>query len=407
MSAQEKIRVMIVDDIDETRENIERLLQFDLNIEVVASARTGAEAIKLSTQIQPDVIIMDINMPDMDGITATENIRKKIPYTQVIILSVQSDSSYMRRAMLAGARDFLTKPPSINDLTDAINRAGVLAHQEKTKAMQTFPTGPSGTTAPAFTGGGQVGNVIVLYSPKGGVGTTTIATNLGIELSSRNADERVLLIDASIQYGNITVFLNEQVKNTINQLTQIIDEVDMEVIEDVVAKHSASNLYFLAAPQSPEEAYQITGDQFGQLLDILRNLYKYIIIDTSSYLSEPVQAALESADVIVLVTAQTIPSIINTSNFLGLADASGIPRDRILLIMNQFDKKVSISPERLSDSLRQEIKLVIPIDEKFINNSVNHGVPFITDNKAHPISRAIISLGQMINDRIKLLESEE
>jgi pilus assembly protein CpaE len=111
MPGQDKIKVLIVDDIADTRENLKRLLQFDQVIDVIGAARSGREAIELSQQLKPDVVIMDINMPDMDGITATETIRRKIPYTQVVILSVQSDASYMRRAMLAGARDFFDQAP--------------------------------------------------------------------------------------------------------------------------------------------------------------------------------------------------------------------------------------------------------------------------------------------------------
>ena len=103
MPADEKIRVMIVDDVSETRENVRKLLQFESDVDVVGVARTGKEAIQISQELTPDVILMDINMPDMDGITATEAIRSKQPSVQVIILSVQSDQNYMRRAMLAGA----------------------------------------------------------------------------------------------------------------------------------------------------------------------------------------------------------------------------------------------------------------------------------------------------------------
>ena len=105
MPPRQNIRVLIVDDIDETRENIRRLLQFDSNIEVAGVAKDGKEALSVASKIDPDVIIMDINMPDMDGITATELIRQKNPFSQVVILSVQGDQNYMRRAMMAGARD--------------------------------------------------------------------------------------------------------------------------------------------------------------------------------------------------------------------------------------------------------------------------------------------------------------
>ena len=71
MSNEEMIKVLIVDDIAETRENIRKLLQFEADFEIVGAARSGYEGIELAKELQPDVILMDINMPDIDGITAT------------------------------------------------------------------------------------------------------------------------------------------------------------------------------------------------------------------------------------------------------------------------------------------------------------------------------------------------
>jgi pilus assembly protein CpaE len=132
----DKIRVLIVDDIAETRENVRKLLQFEADVEVVGAARSGKEGIQLAQELDPDVILMDINMPDIDGITATETIRHKSPHIQVVILSVQGDQNYMRRAMLAGARDFLTKPPMGDELISAIRRAGEMARIERSKNVQ-------------------------------------------------------------------------------------------------------------------------------------------------------------------------------------------------------------------------------------------------------------------------------
>ena len=136
MAAGQKIRVLIVDDIAETRENVRKLLQFEGDIDIAGVARSGKEGIELSQEYDPDVVLMDINMPDMDGISATEAIHGKLPHVQVIILSVQGDPNYMRRAMLAGARDFLTKPPMADELISAIRRAGEIAQQERTKNVQ-------------------------------------------------------------------------------------------------------------------------------------------------------------------------------------------------------------------------------------------------------------------------------
>ncbi|MCK4724280.1 MAG: response regulator transcription factor, partial [Anaerolineales bacterium] len=139
-----QIKVLIVDDVADTRDNIRRLLQFENDVEVVGSAETGYEGIELAKKIRPDVVVIDINMPDIDGILATELIRKSSPHTQIIILSVQGDPHYMRRAMLAGARDFLTKPPSADELTSAIRRAGKMAIEEQLRT----PSGLSGAKMP-------------------------------------------------------------------------------------------------------------------------------------------------------------------------------------------------------------------------------------------------------------------
>jgi pilus assembly protein CpaE len=403
MPALEKIKVLIVDDIADTRENLKRLLQFDQMIEFVGAARSGREAIDLSLQLKPDVVIMDINMPDMDGITATEAIRRKVPFTQVVILSVQSDASYMRRAMLAGARDFLTKPPMIDELTAAIRRAGAMAADERSKTP-VFTPGQSGSSNPQAPGGmaGQLGKIVVVYSPKGGTGKTTIATNLAVALHSEEA--KAILVDANVQFGDVAVFLNEQVKNSLLDLTPRVDELDHEFVEEVIVKHNATGLRILAAPPKPELADQVQGEQFGKLMEYLRQVYAYIIIDTASYLTEVVQSALDVSDLIVLLTTQDIPSIKSANSFLLLADTSGIKRERILFVMNRFDKRISITPERVGESLRQEILVTVPFEERIVPTSVNRGIPFIIDNKAQPIGKSILALADSVRDKIAKLQ---
>jgi len=137
--AEELIRVLIVDDIAETRENLRKLLQFESDVTVVGSARTGVEAIDIARETEPDVVIMDINMPDMDGIEATEAMLRDVPFTQIVMLSVNNDADYVRRAMRAGARDFLAKPPSGDELISTIRTLAVLAHEQREKLAYPLP----------------------------------------------------------------------------------------------------------------------------------------------------------------------------------------------------------------------------------------------------------------------------
>jgi len=402
MPVQEKIRVLIVDDIAETRDNLRRLLQFDHDLEVIGAALSGKEALEMTMRLKPDVIIMDINMPDIDGISATEAIRRKVPYVQVVILSVQSDPSYMRRAMLAGARDYLAKPPSIDELTAAIHNAGAFAKEERAKISQTLPNGSTGGgTAPFLSAQGKV---IAVYSPKGGTGKTTLATNLAISL--KNEENQVVIIDANVQYGDVSVFLNEPAKNSILDLTQRVDDIDAEIVREVTITHKTSSVQFIAAPPRPEMGDQVGGDQFGKLLHFLRQVFNFIIVDTSSYMTEVVQVAIDNADVIVLLGNQDIPTIKNINAFLNLSDSSGIKRDHILLTINAYDKRISISPERIGETLHQQVAAVIPFDDKVIINSINRGIPITMENRVHPVSKSILALADTIKTKITKLDEE-
>ncbi len=402
----EKIRVLIVDDVAETRENVRKLLQFESDVEVVGAARSGKEGIQLSHEMDPDVVLMDINMPDVDGITATEAIRQKMPHIQVVILSVQGDQNYMRRAMLAGARDFLTKPPMGDELVSAIRRAGEMARSERAKIASARPLAAAVAGAPmtAIGFGLTRGKVVSVYSPKGGTGCTSIAVNLALAL--HNEDTRAVIVDSNLQYGDVAVFFNEQGKNTIADLAPMADELDPEVVEGVLLKHAATGISILASPSRPEMADKITPDQFLKVLEFLRQMYAYVVVDTATHLNDVTIAAIDASDVIVLVTTQDIPAIKNARLFLDLLQNLGIDRGRIAFVMNRFDRRIAITAERVGENLKQDVAAVLPLDERVVIPAANRGVPFLVDNKAQPIGRAVFALAESVRGRIAALEDE-
>ncbi len=396
----EKSRVLVVDDVSETRENIRKLLQFEADIEVVGAARSGREAVQLSEELKPDVILMDINMPDMDGISATELIRQRSPIPQIIILSVQGDPNYMRRAMLAGARDFLTKPPMADELISAVRRAGENARMERSKAVQ-ITSSNLAAVQPAAGSGSKDGRIIMVYSPKGGTGVTTIAVNLAITLN--NDETRTVLVDGNLQFGDVAVFLNEQGKNTILDLAPRSDELDPDVVEGVMIKHAGSGIRVLAAPSRPEHADHVNADQFGKLLKYLRKVYPYVVVDTAHNLTDITLAALDVCDVLVLVVTQDIPAVKNVRLFLDLMNNLGVSRERVCFVLNKYDKRISITAEKIGDNLKQPVVSVIPLDERIVIPSVNRGVPFMIDQKAQPIARTIFSLAETIRAQLAKL----
>jgi pilus assembly protein CpaE len=399
-----KTRVVIVDDNAETRENIRKLLQFENDMEVVGVGRTGREGIEITKENKPDVVLMDINLPDIDGISATEVIHRLLPYIQIIILSIQNDPNYIRRAMLAGARDFLTKPPAVDELTSAIRRAGKLAQDERAKTHPQSAPGGSGSHG-VQTPTGVDGKVVVVYSPKGGTGCTTVAVNLAMAL--HNEETPVALVDGNLQFGDVAVFLNEQGKNSAVDLAPRADELDPEIIEEVMINHKASGVKILPAPSRPEYADQVSGEQFEKILQYLRRLYSYVVVDTCSALTDPVLGAMDASDLIVLITTQDIPAIKNARLFLDLTEVLKIGRKRVVFVMNRFDKRIGITPEKVGESFKQEIKAVIPVDERVVVPSINRGIPFMLGDKSRPISRAVLELTEVVRGRLVELSQAE
>lgn len=393
MAPTEKIRVIIVDDIAETRENIRKLLTFEPDFDVVGVARSGREGIDLVKEVRPHVILMDINMPDMDGIEATERIKPILPGAQIVILSVQSDPNYMRRAMQKGACDFLTKPPTADELISAVRRAGKMAKDVDAPVVTQMQSRE------------RKGHIITMYSPKGGTGCTILSTNLSLAL--QNEDTQVVLVDGNLQFGDVAISINEKGKFSVADLTTRVDDLDLEVVESVLMEHKASGIKVLAAPARPEYADNISGTQFAKVLDYLAGQVSYVVVDTASTLTDVTLAVIDHSDIIILVATQDIPAIKNAHLFLDVADALGINRKRILFVMNRVDKRIAIDPLKIAESMKQELVEAIPLDERTVVPSLLKGVPFMLGDKSRPVCRSVLNLAEAVRKRIAELEAAE
>jgi pilus assembly protein CpaE len=249
------------------------------------------------------------------------------------------------------------------------------------------------------------GKIVTVYSPKGGTGCTTLAVNMAIAL--HNEETRVVLVDANLQYGDVAMFFNEQGKNTILDIAPRVDELDPDVVEEIMIKHKQSGIHILAAPQRPELAEKISAEQFSKVLNYLRQLYAYIVVDTSSILTEVVLSAIDISDAIILVTTQDIPAIKNARLFLDLLQTMGVDREHIIFVMNRFDRRIGITPERISENLKQKLSVVIPLDERIVIPAVNRGLPFMLDNKAQPVAKGVFALAEAVRSQLATLDVNE
>ncbi|MBD2240655.1 response regulator transcription factor [Aulosira sp. FACHB-113] len=150
-----KIRLLIVDDQSLIRQGLKAMLEQERDLQVVGDAENGQVALEMVAQLQPDVVLMDIRMPEMDGRTATKLIVENYPHIKVLILSTFDDDTSLAGAMRAGAKGYLLKDMPSSELANAI-RFGHYGYTQfgpglfdKLLAKETSPAETSENSAPA------------------------------------------------------------------------------------------------------------------------------------------------------------------------------------------------------------------------------------------------------------------
>jgi pilus assembly protein CpaE len=392
MSEQAKIRVLIVDDIAETRDNLEKLLFFEKDIQVIAKASTGREAVALAKQHQPDVVLMDINMPDMDGIAATEALLSQVPQTQVIMMSVQGEQDYLRRAMLAGAREFLTKPIGAEELYNSIRHV----YRLQTTQRRYVPSGPADQGPGGGDGGGVQGQIIAVFSPKGGVGTSTIAANLAVALRLLT-NKKIALVDGNLIFGDIGVVMNLVSSKTIADLANRISELDRDLLNDVMATHT-SQVKVLLAPPNPQTGELVTSDHLRAILEQLRKEFDYVVVDTQSSFQDRALAVLDMADRIVALMTLEMPCIKNIKLFLEVAELLEYPPEKTLLVLNKADSRLGIRVENIEANIHHKVVMQIGNAPYEMALSVNQGVPLVIEKRNHQTAKDIFALANLLNN---------
>jgi pilus assembly protein CpaE len=394
-SKKSVIKVLIVDDIPETRENLKKLLAFEADIEVVGTASTGREGLELAQELTPDIILMDINMPDMDGISATEAISKAVPQASVVMMSVQSESDYLRRAMLAGARDFLTKPISGEELYATVRSVYDRRPQIAVAPVVTDTGRPSGKLTVSAQ---HQAHVIVVYSPQGGAGKTTIATNVAASLMREGT--RVLLMDCDLQFGDVGVFLNLQSPRNLVDLVHAVDDLDMDLVENVMVTHE-SGLRVLLGPARPEDAEEIQSAKVAQLVEKLRSAFDFIVIDLATKLDDLAIAMFDLAERIVLVINPTLPAVKNLRIILNLMDALQYPEIKEMLVINKVTAelervKAAIPVAAIEGNLKRKAVAVVPMDERRVLAAINRGITVIAKDRNMSPAKELITLADTI-----------
>lgn len=357
-----KIRVLIADDISDTRGLILKLLGMSNDFEVVGEATNGEGVLEFFKQQDADMVLMDINMPILNGLEATRQLMAIRPDVIVVIMSVQSESEYLKKAMLCGAKEYIIKPFSFESLTQTL----LTTYQEywpriasQREQNQNAKKNEDRASIHAF------------FSAKGGVGKTFITTQFGY-LSSQLENKKVLLIDADLQFGDVALALNLKPAPSIADLFEEQSVLTKEVLDNYI-QTPYTNFDILVAPHKPDAAEGITKEMFDHLIAIALEYYQIILLDLGVNYGEITLACLDVATKIHIITTPTVSALHHTKVALGVMQSLNYEGHKIEIILNRSARSDGFNLKEIQQVLGYQVSHTFEDEYQLANETLNRG----------------------------------
>jgi pilus assembly protein CpaE len=322
------------------------------------------------------------------------------------MMSVQGEADYLRRSMLAGAREFLVKPFSSDELTSSIRKVHA-REREKASRMAASPAATAAPATPTANASGEPGLVVAVFSPKGGVGRTTVAVNLAVAAATE-LGKRVVIVDGSFQFGDVGVLLNLNPRGkSIADLAPELEAGEVESLDSFVITHSAG-VRVLLAPPSPEMADLVTPSGIKKVLEGLRHDHDLVVVDCTAYFNDTTLAILDSADIILTMLSLEITSIKTMRLFLEVAEQLGYESGKVRLVLNRADSTLGIRVADVEHSIGRKVDETIVSDGRSVVYALNRGVPFFLSNREAQVSQDILRLARsVVGDRASIASADD
>jgi pilus assembly protein CpaE len=385
------IRVLAVDDSATMRETLGVLVESQSDMELVGSAASGHEAVRRAGELQPDIVLMDIHMPDLDGIQATWLVSSRAPHGAVIMVTSEERIDFLQKAMSAGAQGYVLKPfgtgaQLFQTIRDVHGRSSA-------RRIQVSGGAPLDTRFRP-----RIGKRIVVLSAKGGVGSTTIAVSLALLLREQT-QHSVALFDADFLSGDTTLHMDLRAERTLLDLVPHIDALDTGLIDQVMTKHRGG-LHVLARPPNPEQAEVLTAEHVRSVLGSLAQMYDDVVIDTVLTYDDRMLAVLDLADLYVVTVTPHLGTLRSARHFLQVARTLGYPDDRMHFVLNRSSNLAGLKADDIGSLLGTRTFTHIPTGGPEVTQAVNEGRPLVLHQPKSPVGRALHALADQVRQRV-------
>ena len=371
-------KVLVVDD----DASVQRLLQYTLKQEgyEVVVAADGAAALRLSSEEAPSLVLLDASIQPIDGYAVAQQIREAEGpgvHVPIIMLTAERDVQQKVRALRAGADDYLIKP---------FHPAELLARMKSLIAR----FAPSDS----LVGRPPISKVHAYYGAKGGVGTTTIAINAAIALQALG--RRVCLVDGNLQFGDHRVFLDLGLDR--KSIVDVVSapSMDSDLLKRVVQTHD-SGVDLLLAPPSPESADLVTPAHMHQILELLRGIYDYVVVDIDKRLDDVNLMVLDVADTIFAVMTADLSCLKNVRMVLDTIGHLGYESGKLKLVLNRSNAFTGINVKSAEGALRRPIEHQIVNEYRGAISALNSGAPFMIGKADSVLGRSVLDFARAVD----------
>ena len=366
--------VLLVDPDPDLIEGATRLLDGHK----VYSARNISDAQRRLVEEGIDVAILGPAFANEAGVAEASLLLEIQPELPVVLIGDQMSIDVLRAALRTGFKDVVDLPLTEQKLSAAL---GVVEDARRDDEAKARP---------------RVGKVVTIMSPKGGAGKTVTTCNVALALGEWFEPERVVVMDADLQFGDVCISLQVDPMHTIVDAARDIDKLDEALLESILARHS-SGMRVLSSPLEPSLADEVSTQVVVKTLGMLKRMFDFVVVDTAPFLDEPVLSILERSDIVLLVVDMDLPSVKNAKLALDTLRLIKFPFEKIKLVLNRVNSKARLDIDELERSLGLEVEAAISSD-KLVPRAVNEGDPVVSLYPRSKVARDLRNVAKLVVD---------
>lgn len=321
------------------------------------------------------------------------------PGLGVILLRETVDASALSIALRSGMRE-VVQSKDLAGITTAVQRArtvasaigetmlgGVQAAADEARARLVAETEAERAAAEA-----PQGKLFTVFSTKGGVGKSLVATNTAVALAEKG--HRVCLVDLDVNSGDVAIMLQLSPSRNVNDLVGFRGGLDEGAIESLLTPYS-DHLSVVAAPVHLDSPDQATGEEIGQLLDGLRAMFEFTVVDTSGVFDDQALAALDRSDTIILVGTLDIPALKGVKLATSTLDLLNFPRESWTFVLNRADSKVGLTQSEFESTLGLKADATL-VSSREVLAAVNRGEALVNAFPSNANSKALVAFASTL-----------